>query len=149
MRSSDLIEDEVGFFERQRVGIGIAPLLQYLVAYAPDSHTWMVAVTANKICEVALMPLVEETCIVACCLFLTPHVESLIHDDETHLVTQVKQFRCRWVVAAPDAIESCSLQYLQLAFYGTTVDGSTKATEVMMVADTLYLYMLAIDEASL
>ena len=69
------IQDEVRLFQRQRVGIGTAPLFQHLVAYRPYQDTGMIPVAQHHIGQVALMPFVEETGIVVLCLTATPHIK--------------------------------------------------------------------------
>ena len=84
------VKDKVCLFQRQRVGFRVTPLLQYLVTYTPDTHRGVVAVTTYEVCKVTLVPLVKETCIVARCLLPAPHIESLIHHEEAHLITKFK-----------------------------------------------------------
>ena len=112
------IEDEVGLFEGERIGIGRRPLLQYLIANRPHQYAGMVAVTQYHVCQVALMPLIEETGIVVLGLATSPHVKRLIHDNETHRVTHVQQFGSRWIVAGTDGIDTHLLQLEQLAMEG-------------------------------
>ena len=42
------------------------------------------AVAADQICEILFMPFVEITGIVVLGLFLAPHIESLVHHQQTH-----------------------------------------------------------------
>ena len=50
----------------------------------------MVTVAQHHVGEVTLMPLIEEAGIVVLRLTATPHVETLVHDDEAHGVTHIE-----------------------------------------------------------
>ena len=58
----------------------------------------MITVAHHEIGQVTLMPLIEETGIVILGLFLAPHIETLIHHDESHGVAHVQQFRSGRIV---------------------------------------------------
>ena len=61
------------------------------------------------------MPLVEETRIVVLRLTPSPHVKALVHDNESHGVAHIEQFR-RWrVMAGTNSIDPHSLEFHQFA----------------------------------
>ena len=109
------IENEVGLFERQRVGLGRGPLLQHLVTYRPHKDARMVAVAQDEVGEVALMPLVEEAGIVVLGFAAAPHIKRLVHDNEAHRVAHIEQFGSRRVMTGTDGIDAHLLQLHQLA----------------------------------
>ena len=88
----------------------------------------MVTVAHDKVVQVTLMPVIEITRIVMRCLFLAPHIKSLIHYDKPHLVAQVKQFGSGRIMGTTYAITAHFLQDFQLTFNGTNVHGSSQAT---------------------
>ena len=100
----------------------------------------MVAVAQHKVGEVALCPLVEESGIVVLGLAAAPHVERLVHNDESHSVAHGEQFGCGRIMRAAHCVGSHLLQYAQLAVESVLVDGGTKATEVMVLAYTVNLH---------
>ena len=58
-------------------------LLRNLVTHAPHHDTWMQAVGTNKVLDVTVAPLVEETGIAVLALRINPHVKALCHDHHT------------------------------------------------------------------
>ena len=92
------IEYEVGLFGSKIIGISRRPLLEHLVAYAPHEDRGMVAVAEHEVGKVALSPLVEEACVVVLGLAASPHVERLVHDDQSHRVAHGEELRCGRVV---------------------------------------------------
>ena len=53
------IEDQVGGFETEGVGIGMLPLLQYFVSNAPYKDGRMLTVAQDLVCQVLFMPFVK------------------------------------------------------------------------------------------
>ena len=139
------IEDEVRLFEGECVGLSRRPLLKHLVANRPHQDAGVVTVTKYQVRQVALMPLVEEAGIVILRLLTSPHVEALVHHDESHRVAHVQQFRSRRVVGTADGVHTHGLQFGELAVQGIFIQCSTQATEVVMLADTVELEVLAIE----
>ena len=139
------IEDEVRLLERQFVGISRRPLFENLVANAPHEDTGVVAVAQHQICEVALVPLLEETGIVVLCLLASPHVERLVHHDESHSVAHVQQFRSGRIMRTADAVHAHGLQSGEFAVQGVFVEGRSQTAEVVVLADTVDLEVLAIE----
>ena len=86
------VKDEVGLLERERVGLGVAPLLKHLVADAPYDDGGMVAVAHHEVAQVFLMPFGEITGIVVGGLLLAPHVECLVHHEQAERVAKFEQF---------------------------------------------------------
>ena len=143
------VQHQIGFLQAESIGLGVAPLLEHLVANAPDEDGGMVAVAHDEVGEVTFVPLVEVAGIVVGRLLLAPHVKGFIHDDEAHAVAQVEQFGGRRVVRAADAVAPHLLQYLQLPLDGTRVDRRTQATQVVVHAHAVYLDVLPVKEETL
>ena len=70
----------------------------------------MVTVAQHQVGEVALVPLVKEAGIVVLRLTTTPHVETLVHDDEAHGVAHVEQLGSRRVMAGTNGIAAHGFQ---------------------------------------
>ena len=143
------VQYQVGFLQAEGIGLGVAPLLEHLVANAPDEDGGMVAVAHDEVGEVTFVPLVEVAGIVVGSLLLAPHVKGFIHDDEAHAVAQVEQFGGRRVVRAADAVAPHILQYLQLPLDGTRVDRRAQATQVVVHTHAVYLDVLPVKEEAL
>ena len=139
------VQDEVGLGQAEGVGLGVAPLLQHLVADAPHEDGGMVAVAADEVGQVALVPFIEVAGIVVRRLLLAPHVEGLIHHDEAHAVAEVQQLRCGRVVRTADAVAAHLLQNFQLTLQGTDIDGRTQATQVVVHADAVNLHRFPVE----
>ena len=139
------VQDEVGLFERQRVSLSRRPLLQHLIAYRPHQDRGVITVAQNQIGQVTLMPLVEETGIVVLRLLTAPHVERLVHHDESHCVTHVQQFGGRRIMRRADGVHTHRLQLRQLTVQGVLIQCSTQTAEVVMLADTIQLEVLAVE----
>ena len=139
------VEDEVGLLQRQFVSVGSRPLFQHLVANAPDKDAGVVAVTKHQVGEVALVPLIEEARIVVLGLSAAPHVETLIHDDQTHRVAHRKQLGSGRVVTAADGVDTHGLQPRELAVKGILVEGSAQGTKIVVLADAIDLHVATIE----
>ena len=121
------------------------PLLEHLVAYRPHQDARVVAVAQDEVGEVALVPLVEEAGVVVLGLAAAPHVERLVHHDESHRVAHGQQFRGRRVVARADGVHAHRLQLHELAVQGVLAQGGTEAAEVVVLADAVQLHVLAVE----
>ena len=139
------IQDKVRLFQGQRIGSRITPLFQHLVAYRPHQDTGMVTVAQHQVGEVTLVPLVKEAGIVVLRLTATPHVETLVHDDEAHGVAHVEQLGSRRVMAGTNGIAAHGFQLRQLSVQGVLVKGSPQTAEVMVLADPVQLHVLAVE----
>ena len=143
------IKDEVGLFGGEIIRICRRPLFEHLVAYAPHEDGGMVAVAQHKVGEVALRPLVEEAGIVVLSLAAAPHVERLVHDDESHGVAHGKEFGGGRIMRATDGVGAHLLEYPELAVEGVLIHRSAKASEVVVLTYTVYLHRLAIEREAL
>ena len=108
----------------------------------------MVAVAHHEIAEVTLVPLVEIAGIVMGRLFLTPHVESLVHHKQSHLVAQIKHLRRRRIVRAPYGIAPHIFHHLQLTLHSPAVERRAKASMVVMQAHAVDFHVSPIKEKS-
>ena len=116
-----------------RVGV----LLAHLVANAPDDDGRVVAVAADHGAGVLLAPVVENEVEVVGRLLALPRVEHLVDDKEAHAVAEVEQLGRGRIVGQADSVATGLGQELELAFGGATVEGRTKAAEVVVLVDAL------------
>ena len=143
------IEYKVSLFGGEIISISRRPLFEYLVAYAPHEDRGMIAVAQYKVGEVALCPFVKKSGIVVLSLASAPHIKRLIHDYKSHRVTHGEQFG-RWrIMRAAYGVGAHLLQYAKLAMKGIFIDSRTQATEVMVLAHTVYLHRLSVERESL
>ena len=109
----------------------------------------MVAVAQHEVGEVALRPFVEESCVVVLRLAASPHVERLVHDDESHRVAHGEEFGCRGIMRAAYGVGAHLLEYAQLAVERIFIYGSSEASEVVMLAYSVDFHRLAVERESL
>src|SRR5439155_232066 len=70
--------------------VAVGPLLHHFVADTPNEDAGMIAVAQHHIRQVAHMPRVPIEMVVVLGLFLLPHVERFVHDNEAHPVGQIE-----------------------------------------------------------
>ena len=104
----------------------------------------MVTISHHQVGQIALMPLVEEAGIVVLCLAATPHVKRLIHDDQSHRVAHIQQFRCWRVMRRTDGVDTHLLQLRQLAVQGILAQRSSQTPEVVMFANAVEFEVLTV-----
>ena len=79
------------------------------------------------------------------CLFLAPHVESLVHDHQTHLVAELEQLGSRRVVRRTDGIDAHILHDFELAADGAAVNHGAESAGIVMQANAVDFHTLAIE----
>ena len=139
------IQNQVSLLQRQFIGICRRPLFQHFITNRPHHDTGMITVALHQIRKVALMPFVEEAGIIVLRLLAPPHVKRLVHHDESHRIAHIQQFRGWRIVRRTDGIHAHCLQFHQLTVKGIFIEGSTKATEVMMLAYAVNLHWYRIE----
>ncbi len=139
------VEYQVGLLERESVGTGIVPLLEYFVADAVDDYRGMVAVAAYEVGEVALVPFVEIARVVVRGFLLAPHVEGLVHDEYAHAVTQVEHFGSGWIVGGTIGVGTHLLEYFELTFECAGVDSRAERAEVVVHAHAVDFHRAAVE----
>jgi len=127
------------------IALGTA-LRRHFVANAPHDHTRIITVMAQHIHHVPLRPFVEVTVIAVIAFGNIPFIERLYHHHKAHFVAKLHQFRSRHVVRCTDGIATHILQQRELAAESSHIDGSPQRPQVVMVADTLELTVLAVQE---
>ena len=122
-----------------------------LISDTPQDHTGVVSVPAHHGPQIFLMPLRKifiialmsgRIDIVPCgplILRILPLVESLVHHQKTHSVTQRIQFRHMWIMAAPDRIAAAFLQQCQSPLPHLRLHCRAQTAAVMVYTDTLDL----------
>ena len=79
-------------------------------------------------------------------LGVVPFIKGLDHHHKPHLIAEAHEFRGRHIVGSPDGIATHIFQKGQLMAKSIYVDGRPQRAEVVMVADTLELAPLPIEE---
>ena len=144
------VQNQVRFFQTQRVCIRMAPLFEHLVADAPHKDRRMIAVAQDEIMQIPFVPLVEIAGIIVSRLLLSPHIESLIHHNKAHPVAQVEQFRSGRIVRTADAVAAHLLQNLKLTLDSARIHGGSQASQVVVQAHAVDFCRLSVqDEAFL
>src|ERR1700761_5492060 len=119
-------------------------LVRDLISGAPEHDGRMVAVTAYKVNDVALMPFVKVKRI-AERTYLTfahaPFVESFVHNKKAHAIAHIEKLWSRWIVRGANGIRAHFFEDFQAALPNALGDGSTDRTRLMMDASTVELYM--------
>ena len=92
------------------------------------------------------MPLRKIAGIIVGRFLFAPHVEGFILNNETHLVAQLKQLGCRWIVRGANGVAAHCLQNLQLTLQCPRVDGSTHSTQIVVVTYAQNFGRFAIQE---
>ena len=106
----------------------------------------MVAVAADEVAEVALVPLVVEAGVVELGLALAPHVEGLVVDEESHVVSKLQELRRRGIVRSAYGVDSEALEDLELALERAEMHGRAYAAHVVMKADAEELDRPSVEE---
>ena len=66
----------------------------------------MITVTKHHRFDIPPVPFIKIKTVIEVCLLHFPDIKRLIHNDESHPVTQVKQLRCRGIMGGTDAVAS-------------------------------------------
>src|SRR5208337_656624 len=127
-------------------------LVADFVPSAPENYRRMVAIAADEILQVPLIPLIEvEAVAIAADLPLGdfPFVEGLVHYQKPQFVAEVEEFRRVRVVAGADGVTPHLAQNLQPPFPDALWDSGADAASVMMKAHAVELDVLPIEQESL
>ena len=116
------------------------------VADAPHDDRGVIAVAADQVDEVALVPFGIEGAVVVDDFSVFPCVERLIEHGESHAVAEIEKFRILRVVRGADGIAADALQQTELAFDRGERKRRAERTEVMMQADSFEVIGFAVQE---
>src|SRR4051812_3210602 len=97
----------------------------------------MIAVAADERAQILLVPIGEEQVIITGAFGLAPHIESLVHDDETHTVAQVQKLGRGRVMAGANGVATDGFQQLKLAFPRAQVERGAERAEIVVQADAI------------
>ena len=122
--------------------VGVEPCLGQFVADAPSGDAGVVAVAFQHAEQVALPPLVEVVLVVA----RLPLVESLVDDDEAHLVAEVEKFGRRRIVGAADGVHPIRPEEFESSFHRTSGQGRAKTGIILMQAEALQFQRLSVQQ---
>ena len=143
------IQNQVSLLQTERISSRIRPLFENLITDTPHDDTWMITVALDEIRQVFLMPFIKETGIIAIRFLAAPHVETLVHHEDAHRIAHVQEFWCRRIMTTSDSVHAHIAKDGKLTVHRILINGSTQATEIMMLTDTIYLEILAIEEETL
>ena len=73
-------------------------LFSYFITYTPHNNRRMITVAVNHRRKISFCPLIKQNVISVMVLSDTPFIESLNLNKESHFVTQLQKFRCRWIM---------------------------------------------------
>ena len=105
----------------------------------------MVSVSQDHVLQVSPVPPGKIEMVVIFRLFLYPHIEGFIHDDEAHPVAQVEKFGSGRIVRCPDAVTAHGFQDLKLPLQGTDVYRGAKTPQVMVITHAEDFHRLAVE----
>ena len=143
------IQDEIRLLQTQRIGSGIRPLFEHLVADAPHDDARMIPVALHQIREITLVPFIEEAGIIAIRFLAAPHVKALVHHHDSHGITHIQKLGSRRIMTASDGIHTHIPEDGELAMKRILVEGGTETSEIVMLAHAIDLHILAIEKETL
>src|SRR5208337_2249989 len=126
-------------------------LVADFVPSAPENYRRMVAIAADEILQVPLIPLIEvEAVAIAADLPLGdfPFIEGLVHYQKPQLVAEVEEFCRERVVAGADRVTAHLSQNLEPPFPDALGDSGTDAASFMMKAHAVEFDMLPVEQES-
>ena len=109
------IQYQVCLLKSKGISLGRRPLFEYLITYRPHKDTGVITVSQDKVSQIALMPLIEESGIIILSLTTTPHIKALVHHYDTHGIAHIQKFRSRRVMRTADGINTHGLKFGELA----------------------------------
>src|SRR5690349_1539581 len=95
------------------------------------------------------MPVRIDEMVVVGRLSLGPTVEGLVQDHQAHGVGQVEEFWRRRVMRRPESVGAHLLQGLELTLGSPIVDSGADGALVMVIASSLNVDVLAVDQQAL
>jgi len=90
------------------------------------------------------MPLLPVHGVIVFIFLFGPHVENLIHDQESHPVAQLQEFGCRRVVGGTDGVTPHPFEDLQLPFRCPPVKGTPQRSQVMVQVNPFDLQRISV-----
>ncbi len=136
-RGDQTLEDPAGEIGLRRVAD--------FIAGAIENDAGVVAVAEHGIARVCLGPLTEIEVVVAGVFGHRPHIEHLVHHQESHAVAEVEEFGGDRVVGGTDGVHAELLEGLQAPFPGADRDGGAECAGVAMKADPFDFEVTAVE----
>src|ERR1044072_2892132 len=106
----------------------------------------MIAIATHLRAQVLLMPIIKQQMIVVLLLAAPPGVERFVHHQEAHAISEIEQLRRGRIVTGANRIDAHLLQNFQLPFERSQIQRGTQRSEIVMIADALKLYALAVQQ---
>ena len=110
------------------------------ISDGPKEHAGMIAIPANPAGDILSRPINKESCIVIGRLRALPHVKALRVYQESHAIRQLHKLWCRRIVTRANAVHAHPAQNCKLTLECLLVKGRAKASQIMMLADAMYLH---------
>ena len=92
------------------------------------------------------MPVVKQQVVIVGLLAFLPAIEGFVHDEKTHPVAEIEQFRCRWIVRSTDGVATHLLEQGKLPPQGRLVDRRADGPEIVVITHTLDRHPLAVEQ---
>src|ERR1035437_445602 len=96
----------------------------------------MISVAAYHSFNVFYVPCIEYQVVIFWFLTNSPGVECFDHNQKSHFVTKIYQFRGRRVVACADGIATHFLQNFKSPGSSTDIECSSEGSQIMMITNT-------------
>ena len=104
----------------------------------------MIAIAAHEFAQIGVVPLLPVFGKAVADFGDLPHVEGFVHNEQAHAVGEFEQFGRGRVVAGADGVDAHRLHDFELALQGAAVDGGAERAEIVVQADAVELYGLAV-----
>ena len=115
-------------------------LYQYFVgnfiADAPQCDAGMIAVAPDQITQILFVAGIEFVVIIAWCLLRAPHVERFVHDQKTHFIAQIQQFRIGRIVRHAQGVAAECFDFPQPPGHDFLVECRPEHAQIMVHAET-------------
>ena len=82
----------------------------------------MIPIPIDQGLDIFFMPFVEQAVVIILPFSVAPSIESLVPNQQAHLISQFQQFGCRWIVGGTDGIASHLPQHTKLPMQGTFIE---------------------------
>ncbi len=140
---ADILQER-GYLITFRTALG-----RHFIADAPHHDTGIVAILTQHVHHVTFCPFAEVAVIAVLAFGNVPLVERFQHHHKTHLIAKLHQLRRRHIMGSAHGIATHIFQQRKLTAQGSYIDRSPQRSEVVMIAYSLKLAMLAIQEEAL
>ncbi len=129
---------------RKVASLFVRVLVVNLIADAPQDDAGMIAVSSHKAGHVPRLPVPKKARIIIGRLRALPHIEGLIHDQQSHLIGQIQCLCRKRIVGEADGIGAHLLHDAVLPGKCIPVKGRAQCSLVRVQADAVELHVPAV-----